>query len=69
MNKEEAQQYVQERYKEVNIETLTVTQKVALINKLIQELRQNRFIVIVDNNARYPVQGVSVDDFGMTYLV
>lgn len=69
MNKQEAQQYVQEHCKESNISSLTVAQKVALINQLIQELRQNRFIVIVDDNARYPVQGVSVDDFGMTYLV
>lgn len=69
MNKQEAQQYVQERYKEVNLDLLTVKQKVELINQLIQELQQNRFIVVVDDTARYPVQGISIDDFGMTYLV
>lgn len=69
MNKQEAQEYVQNRFKDVSVDSLTVTQKVALVNQLIQELRQNSFIVVVDDHARYPVQGIHIDDFGMTYLV
>ena len=69
MNKEEAKQYVADRSKDYDLSNMSVKEKVTLINQLIKELRYNGFVTLIDDRLPYPVQGVSIDDSGMTYLV
>ena len=69
MNKEEAKQYVADRSKDYDLSNMSVKEKVTLINQLIKELRYSGFVTLIDDRLPYPVQGVSIDDSGMTYLV